>query len=49
MAAKILISIASVNPEVPVSGLPVNYLLGAIIAILIMGYLFYILVNPEKF
>jgi K+-transporting ATPase KdpF subunit len=49
MSAKLIISIASVNPDVSASGLPVNYLIGAIIAILIMGYLFYILINPEKF
>lgn len=49
MAEKTIISITAVNPAEPVSGFPVSYLIGAIIAVLIMGYLFYILINPEKF
>jgi len=49
MTAKIISALASVTPDVSFTGLPVNYLIRAIIAFLIMGYLFYILINPEKF
>jgi K+-transporting ATPase KdpF subunit len=49
MAAKTITTISFVSPDASVSGLPLNYLIGGIIALLIMGYLFYILINPEKF
>jgi K+-transporting ATPase KdpF subunit len=49
MNAKLICSVASVSPVAPASGLQLNYLIGGIIAILIMGYLLYILINPEKF
>jgi K+-transporting ATPase KdpF subunit len=35
--------------DVPVSNGPISYLIGGIIAFLILGYLIYTLLRPEKF
>jgi K+-transporting ATPase KdpF subunit len=37
------------HPEAAVSNGPVSYLIGGIIALLIMGYLIYTLLRPDKF
>jgi K+-transporting ATPase KdpF subunit len=39
----------SANPENPSSNSPVSYLIGGIIALLILGYLIYTLLRPDKF
>ena len=38
-----------VSSDTAVSNSPVSYLIGGIIALLIMGYLIYTLLRPEKF
>jgi K+-transporting ATPase KdpF subunit len=38
-----------VNTEASVSNGPVSYLIGGIIALLILGYLIYTLLRPDKF
>jgi K+-transporting ATPase KdpF subunit len=38
-----------VHSDAAVSNGPVSYLIGGIIALLIMGYLIYTLLRPEKF
>jgi len=38
-----------VQSDAAVSNGPVSYLIGGIIALLIMGYLVYTLLHPEKF
>jgi K+-transporting ATPase KdpF subunit len=37
------------NPEAVFSNGPVSYLIGGIIALLILGYLIYTLLRPDKF
>jgi K+-transporting ATPase KdpF subunit len=54
MKAKASISLASlalipVEPETAASNGPASYIIGGIIAILILGYLIYTLLRPEKF
>jgi K+-transporting ATPase KdpF subunit len=54
MKNRIPISIVSllvvpVQPDAAVSNSPVSYLIGGIIALLIMGYLIYTLLRPDKF
>ena len=54
MKTKIPISLMSllvvpVNSDTAVSNNSVSYLIGGIIALLIMGYLIYTLLRPEKF
>lgn len=54
MKAKIAKSLLSlvvlpVQSETAVSNSPVSYLIGGIIALLIMGYLIYTLLHPDKF
>jgi K+-transporting ATPase KdpF subunit len=39
----------SVQPDTAVSNGPVSYIIGGIIALLVMGYLIYTLLHPEKF
>jgi len=39
----------AVAPEAAASNSPLSYLMGGIIALLIMGYLVYTLLHPEKF
>jgi K+-transporting ATPase KdpF subunit len=41
--------IVPVQPDSAVSNGPVSYIIGGIIALLIMGYLIYTLLHPEKF
>ena len=54
MKTKIATSLMSlvvmpVKSDAAVSNGPVSYLIGGIIALLIMGYLVYTLLHPEKF
>ena len=54
MKTKIPLSLMSllvvpVNSDTAVSNTPGSYLIGGIIALLIMGYLIYTLFRPEKF
>ena len=39
----------AVAPEAAASNSPLSYLIGGIIAVLIMGYLVYTLLRPDKF
>ena len=50
-AAKSLLSLVvlPVHTDAAVSNGPVSYLIGGIIALLIMGYLIYTLLHPDKF
>jgi K+-transporting ATPase KdpF subunit len=41
--------VAPVHSDAAVSNGPVSYLVGGIIALLIMGYLIYTLLRPDKF
>jgi K+-transporting ATPase KdpF subunit len=41
--------VVPVHPDTAVSNSPVSYLIGGIIALLIMGYLIYTLLRPDKF
>jgi K+-transporting ATPase KdpF subunit len=41
--------IVPVNSDAAVSNSPVSYLIGGIIALLILGYLIYTLMRPDKF
>jgi K+-transporting ATPase KdpF subunit len=41
--------VVPVNAETAVSNDPLSYLIGGIAALLIMGYLIYTLIKPEKF
>jgi K+-transporting ATPase KdpF subunit len=49
--AKMFFSLAVVplHSDASVSNGPVSYLIGGIIALLIMGYLIYTLLRPDKF
>jgi K+-transporting ATPase KdpF subunit len=54
MKAKVATSFMSlvvvpVHSDAAVSNDPLSYLIGGIIALLIMGYLIYTLLRPEKF
>jgi K+-transporting ATPase KdpF subunit len=49
MNTKLLFAIAPLIPEPAASNGPVSYLIGGIVALLIMGYLIYTLLRPEKF
>ena len=44
-----LLAAVPVPSDTAVSNGPVSYLIGSIIALLIMGYLVYTLLRPEKF
>ena len=50
-AEKLLIYlvVVPVQPDVNTSNGPLSYLIGGIIALLLLGYLIYTLLNPEKF
>jgi K+-transporting ATPase KdpF subunit len=50
-SAKSLLSLVvlPVHNETAVSNGPISYLIGGIIALLILGYLIYTLLHPEKF
>jgi K+-transporting ATPase KdpF subunit len=50
-AATSLMSLAviPVHPDAAVSNSPVSYIVGGVIALLILGYLIYTLLRPEKF
>ena len=41
--------VVPVHSEAAVSNDPLSYLIGGIVALLIMGYLIYTLLKPEKF
>lgn len=41
--------VVPIQPETNVSNSPISYLIGGIIALLIMGYLIYTLLRPDKF
>jgi K+-transporting ATPase KdpF subunit len=41
--------VAPIQPDAELSNGPVSYLIGGIIAILILGYLIYTLLRPDKF
>lgn len=49
--ASTFISLMVVHPntDTAVSNGPISYLIGGIVALLIMGYLIYTLMRPEKF
>jgi K+-transporting ATPase KdpF subunit len=49
--ATLLMSLAviPVQPEAAVSNGPVSYIIGGIIALLILGYLIYTLLRPDRF
>jgi K+-transporting ATPase KdpF subunit len=44
-----LLAVVLVQPEAAVSNGPVSYIIGGIIAFLILGYLIYTLLRPDKF
>jgi K+-transporting ATPase KdpF subunit len=48
MTTKIMLSTAQAQVDYASNG-PVSYLIGGIIALMILGYLVYILLHPEKF
>jgi K+-transporting ATPase KdpF subunit len=41
--------VVPVNTDITASNSPISYLIGGIIALLIMGYLIYTLLRPDKF
>ena len=41
--------VVPIQPETNVSNSPLSYLIGGIIALLILGYLIYSLLRPDKF
>jgi K+-transporting ATPase KdpF subunit len=43
------LAVIPVRPETAVSNGPVSYIIGGIIALLILGYLIYTLLRPDKF
>jgi K+-transporting ATPase KdpF subunit len=49
MDAKILLAFGPVQSDTALSNGPVSYLIGGVIALLIMGYLIYTLLRPDKF
>jgi K+-transporting ATPase KdpF subunit len=49
MNATILSVIVPLQSDTAVSNSPVSYLIGGIIALLILGYLIYTLLRPDKF
>jgi len=48
MTTKIILSSVQAQADSASNG-PVSYIIGGIIALLILGYLVYILLHPEKF
>jgi K+-transporting ATPase KdpF subunit len=49
MNTKILIGLVSAQPDAAGYSNQFSYLIGAIVAIFILGYLVYTLLHPEKF
>jgi len=49
MAAKIILEVLSIRSVATVPAFKADYLIGGIIAFMILGYLIYILLHPEKF
>jgi K+-transporting ATPase KdpF subunit len=49
MNSKMIIGLMSVKTEAAGYSNHLSYLIGAIVAILILGYLIYALLHPEKF
>jgi K+-transporting ATPase KdpF subunit len=49
MKTKILLLIANTRAEAALADNKISYLIGGIIALLILGYLIYTLLHPEKF
>ena len=49
MRTKVLLDIVSLSSATAVSDNKISYLIGSIIALLILGYLVYTLLHPEKF
>ena len=49
VASGLLLVAAPVHTNANVSNGSISYLIGGIIAVLIMGYLVYTLIRPEKF
>jgi K+-transporting ATPase KdpF subunit len=49
MNTKILSAIVPIRPDVAGYDNQISYLIGGIIALLILGYLVYTLLHPEKF
>ena len=47
--ALMLLFVVPVHTDTAVANGPVSYLIGGIIALLIMGYLIYTLLRPDKF
>jgi K+-transporting ATPase KdpF subunit len=43
------LAVLPVGADTAVSNSPVSYLIGGIIALIIMGYLIYTLLHPDKF
>jgi K+-transporting ATPase KdpF subunit len=43
------LSVLPVQSDTAVSNGPVSYIIGGVIALLILGYLIYTLLHPEKF
>jgi len=43
------LAVVPVHSDAAVSNSPLSYLIGGIIALLIMGYLIYTLLRPDKF
>lgn len=49
MNAKILLAIVNIRTDAALTDNKVSYLIGGIIALLILGYLIYALMRPDKF
>jgi len=49
MNSEILLAIMNNRPDVTLSENKISYLIGGIIALLILGYLIYTLLRPDKF
>lgn len=43
------LTVVPINTDTAASNSPISYLIGGIIALLIMGYLIYTLLRPDKF
>jgi len=48
-ASLMSLAVVPVQPERAVSNGPVSYIIGGIIALLILGYLIYTLLRPDRF
>jgi K+-transporting ATPase KdpF subunit len=45
----LLFAVLPAHPDATASNSPISYIIGGIIALLIMGYLIYSLLRPDKF